>query len=51
MDFEPAVDLVGNAESYGARGHLVETPDELESTLEKALEHDGTDVVDVLVHD
>ncbi|GAB7018928.1 thiamine pyrophosphate-binding protein [Halostagnicola bangensis] len=51
MDFEPAVDLVANAESYGARGHLVETPGELEPTLEEALEHDGTDVVDVLVHD
>ncbi|ELY57687.1 thiamine pyrophosphate-binding protein [Natronolimnohabitans innermongolicus] len=51
MDFEPAVDLVKNAESHGARGHLVETPDEIEGTLEEALATEGTDVLDVLVHD
>ncbi|MHB9288893.1 thiamine pyrophosphate-binding protein [Halobacteriales archaeon Cl-PHB] len=51
MDFEPAVDLVTNAESHGARGHRVETPEALEPTLEAALEADGVDVVDVLVHD
>ena len=51
MDFDPPVDLVANAESHGASGHLVETPDELEATLKAALENDGPDVVDVLVHD
>ncbi|WP_290813297.1 thiamine pyrophosphate-binding protein [Halovivax sp.] len=51
MDFEPAVDLVKNAESHGAEGHLVETADELRPTLEVALSNDGPDVVDVLVHD
>ena len=51
MDFEPPVDLVKNAESHGATGHLVETPDEIASTLSDALERDGTDVLDVLVHD
>ncbi|QLK26483.1 thiamine pyrophosphate-binding protein [Natrinema zhouii] len=51
MDFEPAVDLVKNAESHGARAELVETPDEIEGALEDALARDGTDVLDVLVHD
>jgi len=51
MDFEPAVDLVANAESHGARADRVETPDEIEGALENALAHDGPDVLDVLVHD
>jgi len=51
MDFEPPVDFVKNAESHGARGHLVETPDEIGSTLAEALETSGPDVLDVLVHD
>ena len=51
MDFEPGVDLVKNAESHGARGHLVETAEEIAPTLEEALSNDGPDVVDVLVHD
>jgi benzoylformate decarboxylase len=51
MDFEPPVDLVKNAESHGARGHLVETPDEIADAFESALEREGTDVLDVLVHD
>ncbi|ELY54094.1 thiamine pyrophosphate domain-containing TPP-binding protein [Natronococcus amylolyticus DSM 10524] len=51
MDFEPPVDIPKNAESHGARGHLVETPDEIEGVLEAALERDGPDVLDVLVHD
>jgi benzoylformate decarboxylase len=51
MDFEPPVDIVANAESHGARGHLVETPDEIEETFEKALSTSGPDVLDVLVHD
>ncbi|MGM0397973.1 MAG: thiamine pyrophosphate-binding protein [Halobacteriota archaeon] len=51
MDFDPAVDLVTNAESHGARGHRVETPDELESTVQDAIQHEGVDLVDVLVYD
>ena len=51
MDFDPAVDIATNAESHGARGHLVEAPDEIQPTLEEALASDGPDVVDVLVHD
>jgi benzoylformate decarboxylase len=51
MDFEPPVDIVKNAESHGARGHLVETPDEIAAAYEEALNSEGTDVLDVLVHD
>ena len=51
MDFDPAVDLVKNAESHGARAELLETPDGIEGALEDALAHDGVDVLDVLVHD
>ncbi|TYL38727.1 acetolactate synthase [Natronococcus pandeyae] len=51
MDFEPPVDIPKNAESHGARGELVETPDEIEGVLEEALAREGTDVLDVLVHD
>ena len=51
MDFDPPVNLVANAESHGVRGELVETPDELAETLETALSREGTDVIDVLVHD
>jgi benzoylformate decarboxylase len=51
MDFEPPVDLVKNAESHGATGHLVETPDGIAATVAEAIENDGVDVVDVLVHD
>ena len=51
MDFEPHVDIPKNAESHGARGHLVETPEEFPEVYEAALETPGTDVIDVLVHD
>jgi benzoylformate decarboxylase len=51
MDFDPPVDIVANAESHGARGHLVESPDEIEGTFEEALSASGPDVLDVLVHD
>ncbi|WP_121744781.1 thiamine pyrophosphate-binding protein [Natronorubrum halophilum] len=51
MDFDPAVDLVTNAESHGARATQVETPDGIEGALEDAVAHEGTDVLDVLVHD
>ena len=51
MDFEPPVDIVANARSHGVRAERVETPDEIESTLADALDREGTDVLDVLVHD
>lgn len=51
MDFDPPIDLVANAESHGARGHLIETPGEIEATLAEALDTTGPDVLDVLVHD
>jgi benzoylformate decarboxylase len=51
LDIDPAVDLVASAESYGATGHRVETPDALEDTLRTAVDADGVDVVDVQVHD
>ena len=51
MDFEPPIDLVKNAESHGARGQRVETADGIEAAFADALERDGTDVLDVLVHD
>jgi benzoylformate decarboxylase len=50
-DFEPPVDLVANAESHGARATRIETPDGIEPALETALDRDGPDVLDVLVHD
>lgn len=51
MDFDPPVDIVRNAESHGARGHLVESAADIEPTLERALDQSGVDVIDVLVHD
>lgn len=51
MDFEPHVDIPKNAESHGARGHLVETPEEFPEVYEEALNSEGPDVIDVLVHD
>ncbi len=51
MDFEPPVDIVQNAQSHGARAELVETPDEIEDAVSAAMEREGTDVLDVLVHD
>jgi benzoylformate decarboxylase len=51
MDFDPHVDIPTNAESHGARGHLVETPEGVTGTVGEALATPGVDVVDVLVHD
>jgi benzoylformate decarboxylase len=51
MDFDPHVDIPKNAASHGARGHLVETAAEFPDVYETALNNDGTDVIDVLVHD
>jgi benzoylformate decarboxylase len=51
MEFDPPVDIPTNAESHGARGELVESPDDIASAVEDALDRDGPDVLDVLVHD
>jgi len=51
MDFDPAVDLVANAESHGARGVRVAERDGLAATLRDAVESAEPTVVDVLVHD
>ena len=51
MDFDPPIDLVKNAESHGADGHLVESTEEIGPTLADALDSEGPDVLDVLVHD
>jgi benzoylformate decarboxylase len=51
MDFDPHVDIPTNAESHGARGHLVEEPGEIEGRVADALDSPGVDVLDVLVHD
>jgi len=51
MEFDPPVDLVANAESHGVRAERVEQPGEIQSTLAAALDREGTDVLDVLVHD
>lgn len=51
MDFDPPVDIVKNAESHGARGHRVETPQDIQPAIETALSNTGPDVLDILVHD
>ena len=51
MDFEPPVDIPANAESHGARGRLIEDPEDVGPALADALSRDGPDVLDVLVHD
>ncbi|KTG09128.1 acetolactate synthase [Haloprofundus marisrubri] len=51
MDFDPAVDIPKNAESHGARGRLVDSPDDIEAAVREAISREGPDVLDVLVHD
>ncbi|HET7325068.1 MAG TPA: thiamine pyrophosphate-binding protein [Halococcus sp.] len=51
MEFEPPVDIPKNAASHGARGELVESPEDIAPAVEQALGRDGPDVLDVLVHD
>jgi benzoylformate decarboxylase len=51
MEFEPPVDIPKNAESHGARGELVESPEDIAPAVEDALDRNGPDVLDVLVHD
>jgi benzoylformate decarboxylase len=51
MDFEPPVDIVGNAQSHGADGALVESPNDIDAELERAVNVDGQYVLDVLIND
>ncbi|WP_049996753.1 thiamine pyrophosphate-binding protein [Halococcus sediminicola] len=51
MEFDPPVDIPTNAASHGARGELVESPDDIAPAVEDALDRAGPDVLDVLVHD
>jgi benzoylformate decarboxylase len=51
VDFDPPVDLVQSAESYGALGLRVDSVDDLDATLERALAHAGPALVDVPVTD
>ncbi|MFC6906695.1 thiamine pyrophosphate-binding protein [Halalkalicoccus tibetensis] len=51
LDFEPPVDIPANAESHGAEGRSVETPEEIAPAVEDALSSDGPTVLDVLIHD
>ncbi|MDY7082007.1 MAG: thiamine pyrophosphate-dependent enzyme, partial [Halobacteria archaeon] len=51
MNIDPNVDFVKNVESYGGDAEIVETPDGIAPALENALESNGVNVVDVLVHD
>jgi benzoylformate decarboxylase len=51
MEFDPPVDIPTNADSHGARGELVESPDGIAPAVEAAIERAGPDVLDVPVHD
>jgi len=51
MDFEPPVDIPKNAESHGTRGRQVDDPDAIADAIAAAVDRDGPDVLDVLVHD
>ncbi len=52
MDFhEPPIDFVALAESMGVRAERITELDAFVPALEKALAHDGPDLLDVVVHD
>jgi benzoylformate decarboxylase len=51
MDFEPPVDIVANARSHGAEATFIESPDEVDDELKRAIELDGPYVVDVRIND
>jgi benzoylformate decarboxylase len=51
MDFEPPVDIVANARSHGAEAAFVESPDEVDDELKRAIDGDGPHVVDVRIND
>ncbi len=50
MDFEPPVDIATNVESYGARGHCVDTPAAFRQTFATAVKTAGPDVIDALTN-
>jgi benzoylformate decarboxylase len=52
MDFrDPPIDFVALAQSMGVRAQRITELDEFVPALHRALEHDGPDLLDVLVHD
>jgi len=51
MDFDPAVDFAGNAESHGATAHRAESPGDVEAAIRDAVADDGPSVVDVPIRD
>jgi len=51
MEFDPAVDFESSSLAHGARCWTVSDPDQLESSLDTAIQHNGPAVVDVLVRD
>ena len=51
MDFDPAVDIVENAESHGADGVRIDDPESLSGTLAEVIAADGPAVVDVMISD
>ncbi|MFB6187546.1 MAG: thiamine pyrophosphate-dependent enzyme, partial [Halobacteriaceae archaeon] len=51
IDFEPAIDLSATAESFGVPGNQVQTVAEIENSISKSMNSDGTQLVDVHVHD
>ncbi|WP_152041933.1 thiamine pyrophosphate-binding protein [Salinigranum salinum] len=51
VDLDPPVDLVANAESHGATGRRVDTPDRVDEVLAEAIAREGPVVVDVPVSD
>jgi len=52
MDFhEPAIDFVALAQSMGVTAQRITALDAFVPALEKALRHDGPDLLDVAVHD
>ncbi len=51
MDFEPPVDIPGNAETHGARGRFIEDPSEIEGAVAEAVSESGPTVLDVRIQD
>jgi acetolactate synthase I/II/III large subunit len=48
VDFGPA-DVIRFAEAFGAKGLMIETPDQIPSTIQKALEMPGPVIVGIPV--
>jgi benzoylformate decarboxylase len=51
MELSPYVDLVANAESFGASAYRVKRPDALAGTFRDAIAETGPTLIDVVVHD